>query len=152
MNELDFSGKHVLVVGGSSGIGNGIAQAFRARGSRVHVCGTHRRPTTVEVGVEIVIRNRQNTLLRIGLIVSFQLGRGLKPQSRLAAPFLSEPKGRRWIGRTAKKLVPRRMVDRCQTDPFEHGVRLSILFAERVPGDSVVAQKLFQLHPWQCLS
>ncbi len=28
---LDFTGKSVLVVGGSSGIGNGIAQAFRAR-------------------------------------------------------------------------------------------------------------------------
>jgi 3-oxoacyl-[acyl-carrier protein] reductase len=40
MNELDFSGKQVLVVGGSSGIGNGIAQAFRAKGARVQVCGT----------------------------------------------------------------------------------------------------------------
>jgi 3-oxoacyl-[acyl-carrier protein] reductase len=40
MNELDFSGKQVLVIGGSSGIGNGIAQAFRAKGARVHVCGT----------------------------------------------------------------------------------------------------------------
>jgi 3-oxoacyl-[acyl-carrier protein] reductase len=40
MNELDFGGKQVLVVGGSSGIGNGIAQAFRARGALVHVCGT----------------------------------------------------------------------------------------------------------------
>jgi 3-oxoacyl-[acyl-carrier protein] reductase len=40
MNELDFSGKRVLVVGGSSGIGNGIAQAFRTRGARVYVCGT----------------------------------------------------------------------------------------------------------------
>ncbi len=39
-NPLDFSGKTVLVVGGSSGIGNGIAQAFRARGARVHVWGT----------------------------------------------------------------------------------------------------------------
>jgi len=39
-NELDFSGRRVLVVGGSSGIGNGIAQAFRARGCRVHVWGT----------------------------------------------------------------------------------------------------------------
>jgi 3-oxoacyl-[acyl-carrier protein] reductase len=38
--ELDFSGKTVLVVGGSSGIGNGIAQSFRARGAAVHVCGT----------------------------------------------------------------------------------------------------------------
>jgi 3-oxoacyl-[acyl-carrier protein] reductase len=40
MNELDFSGKQVLVIGGSSGIGNGIAQAFRAKGARVQVCGT----------------------------------------------------------------------------------------------------------------
>jgi 3-oxoacyl-[acyl-carrier protein] reductase len=40
MNELDFSGKQVLVVGGSSGIGNGIAQAFRAKGAQVLVCGT----------------------------------------------------------------------------------------------------------------
>jgi 3-oxoacyl-[acyl-carrier protein] reductase len=40
MNELDFSGRQVLVVGGSSGIGNGIAQVFRANGARVQVCGT----------------------------------------------------------------------------------------------------------------
>jgi 3-oxoacyl-[acyl-carrier protein] reductase len=40
MNELDFSGRQVLVIGGSSGIGNGIAQAFRAKGARVAVCGT----------------------------------------------------------------------------------------------------------------
>src|SRR5260370_42390774 len=40
MNELDFGGKQVLVIGGSSGIGNGIAQAFRAHGAQVHVCGT----------------------------------------------------------------------------------------------------------------
>jgi 3-oxoacyl-[acyl-carrier protein] reductase len=37
---LDFTGKTVLVVGGSSGIGNGIAQAFRAAGATVHVWGT----------------------------------------------------------------------------------------------------------------
>lgn len=37
---LDFSGKRVLIVGGSSGIGNGMAQAFRARGGDVHVWGT----------------------------------------------------------------------------------------------------------------
>ncbi|MGC4252685.1 MAG: SDR family NAD(P)-dependent oxidoreductase [Sphingobium sp.] len=39
-NELDFTGKTVLVVGGSSGIGNGMAQAFRQRGANVHVWGT----------------------------------------------------------------------------------------------------------------
>jgi 3-oxoacyl-[acyl-carrier protein] reductase len=37
---LDFSGKTVLVVGGSSGIGNGIARAFLAHGAAVHVWGT----------------------------------------------------------------------------------------------------------------
>lgn len=40
MDELDFSGKTVLVVGGSSGIGNGIAQRFRTKGAEVHVWGT----------------------------------------------------------------------------------------------------------------
>lgn len=51
MNELDFSGKTVLVVGGSSGIGNGIAHAFRERGASVQVWGT--RPTAADYkGVE----------------------------------------------------------------------------------------------------
>lgn len=40
LDPLDFSGKTVLVVGGSSGIGNGIAQAYRRRGAAVHVWGT----------------------------------------------------------------------------------------------------------------
>ena len=40
MDPLDYSGKTVLVIGGSSGIGNGMAQAFRSRGAEVHVWGT----------------------------------------------------------------------------------------------------------------
>lgn len=40
MSDLDFSNKTVLVVGGSSGIGNGIAHGFRERGADVHVWGT----------------------------------------------------------------------------------------------------------------
>ena len=40
MDKLDFSGRTVLVVGGSSGIGNGIAHAFRIKGAAVHVTGT----------------------------------------------------------------------------------------------------------------
>lgn len=39
-NPLDFSGKTVLVIGGSSGIGNGIARLFRNHGAAVHVTGT----------------------------------------------------------------------------------------------------------------
>lgn len=38
--DTDFSGRRVLVVGGSSGIGNGIARAFLDRGAQVHVWGT----------------------------------------------------------------------------------------------------------------
>ena len=40
MNDTDFTGKRVLVVGGSSGIGNGIAHAFLERGADVAVWGT----------------------------------------------------------------------------------------------------------------
>ncbi|HYM30462.1 MAG TPA: SDR family oxidoreductase [Candidatus Cybelea sp.] len=37
---LDFTGEHVVVVGGSSGIGNGIARAFRDAGAHVTATGT----------------------------------------------------------------------------------------------------------------
>ncbi len=43
MHSLDFSQKAALVVGGSSGIGNGIAQALREHGAEVHVWGTRER-------------------------------------------------------------------------------------------------------------
>lgn len=46
MSDTDFTGKTVLVVGGSSGIGNGIAQAFNTRGADVHVWGT--RPSAAD--------------------------------------------------------------------------------------------------------
>jgi 3-oxoacyl-[acyl-carrier protein] reductase len=39
-DSFDFTGQTVLVVGGSSGIGNGIARAFRRQGAEVHVTGT----------------------------------------------------------------------------------------------------------------
>ena len=39
-NLLDFTDKRVLVIGGSSGIGNGIAHGFRAHGANVVVTGT----------------------------------------------------------------------------------------------------------------
>lgn len=39
---LRLDGRTALVVGGSSGIGNGIAQLFRAQGATVHAWGTRR--------------------------------------------------------------------------------------------------------------
>ena len=50
MNEIDFSNKTVLVIGGSSGIGNGIARQFRDHGAQVFVCGT--RPLAVDYADE----------------------------------------------------------------------------------------------------
>lgn len=40
MITLDFTGQRVLVIGGSSGIGNGIAQSFREAGANVAITGT----------------------------------------------------------------------------------------------------------------
>ena len=40
IDPLDFSDQRVLITGGSSGIGNGIAHGFRLRGAEVHVTGT----------------------------------------------------------------------------------------------------------------
>lgn len=40
LNALDFSGRTALVVGGSSGIGNGIARALLRQGATVHIWGT----------------------------------------------------------------------------------------------------------------
>jgi len=39
-NPLDYAGKTVLIIGGSSGIGNGIAHGFRKSGASVTVTGT----------------------------------------------------------------------------------------------------------------
>ncbi len=47
--DFDYSGKTVLVVGGSSGIGNGIAQAFRGHGADVHVWGTRASASDYQV-------------------------------------------------------------------------------------------------------
>ncbi len=45
MNFLDFTNKHVLVTGGSSGIGNGIARAFRDASAQVTITGTRAAST-----------------------------------------------------------------------------------------------------------
>ena len=47
---LDFSGKQALVVGGSSGIGNAVAQAFRQCGAAAHVTGT--RASAADYGLQ----------------------------------------------------------------------------------------------------
>ncbi|WP_084398760.1 SDR family NAD(P)-dependent oxidoreductase [Henriciella aquimarina] len=45
---IDFTGKTALVVGGTSGIGNATAQAFRTKGADVHVWGTRQSPEDYE--------------------------------------------------------------------------------------------------------
>ncbi len=86
--ELDFSGKTVLVVGGSSGIGNAIAQAFRAKGANVHVWGTRANTdaytdspdsdlaglhyTQVDVSAPRVIQNYSPDFERLDVLVLSQ--------------------------------------------------------------------------------
>ena len=55
MSELNFQGRTVLVIGGSSGIGNGIARAFLRAGALVHVWGTRASAAdyTGEAGSEL---------------------------------------------------------------------------------------------------
>lgn len=50
ISDTDFTGRQVLVVGGSSGIGNGIAHAFCKRGAEVCVWGT--RPNAADYDLE----------------------------------------------------------------------------------------------------
>src|SRR5690606_23222622 len=45
---LDFSGKSVLVTGGSDGIGHGVARAFQALGATVAVTGTREASAYVQ--------------------------------------------------------------------------------------------------------
>src|SRR3546814_13377481 len=46
MRSIDFTGKTVLVVGGTSGIGNGIACGFRDQGAAVNIWGN--RPSLAD--------------------------------------------------------------------------------------------------------
>jgi 3-oxoacyl-[acyl-carrier protein] reductase len=85
---LDYSGKTVLVVGGSSGIGNGIAQAFRQLGASVHIWGTRAhasdyRPeegcnleglhyASVDVGDQLAIDSQRPAFDRLDVLVLSQ--------------------------------------------------------------------------------
>lgn len=50
--DLDFAGKNVLVIGGSSGIGLACAQAFAGRGARVAITGTRSGKAAYGEGAE----------------------------------------------------------------------------------------------------
>lgn len=59
--KLDFTGKRILVVGGSSGIGRSAAQAFRAAGGEVTVTGTRAAADEYEGLGELSFRQLDTT-------------------------------------------------------------------------------------------
>ncbi|MGC1470879.1 MAG: SDR family oxidoreductase [Sphingorhabdus sp.] len=65
-NDTDFTGKRVLVVGGSSGIGNGIAHGFRERGAEVRVWGTRANPADYDPADGSDLSNLGYTCVDVG--------------------------------------------------------------------------------------
>lgn len=64
--DTDFTGRRVLVVGGSSGIGNGIAHGFRTRGAEVHVWGTRATAAEYDAGDGSVLSGLGYTCVDVG--------------------------------------------------------------------------------------
>ena len=50
---IDFTGQTVCIIGGSSGIGNATAQAFRGCGAEVHVTGTRASEADYDQGSDL---------------------------------------------------------------------------------------------------
>jgi len=50
---IDYTGQTICIIGGSSGIGNATAQAFRGCGAEVHVTGTRASKTDYDDGSDL---------------------------------------------------------------------------------------------------
>ncbi len=57
---FDFGGAKVLVTGGTSGIGHGVATAFRAAGAEVTVTGTRSGPSDYDMALEGLAYHRMD--------------------------------------------------------------------------------------------
>ena len=80
------------------------------------------------------------------LVVSFELGDRLEPKRGLAAALFAEDDGGRGLARIAEELGPGRVVGRADAGLLEQGVGLGVLLVEGVAADSVMFQKLLDLH------
>ncbi|MFI5889723.1 SDR family oxidoreductase [Actinoplanes sp. NPDC051513] len=63
MNPLDFTGRGVVVTGGTRGIGAAIASAFRAAGAGVVVCGRHASPEDGFVQADVRVPDQAIALI-----------------------------------------------------------------------------------------
>ena len=113
----------------------------------VHLVRADRRLVAIEIGIEVVVRDHEDALGRVRLIVRLELRFRLQPQCGLAASLLTEYQGGRRIGRAAEKLAPRRMMHCRKAAPLEYRISLSVLLAEGIADDSVMLKKMIELHP-----
>ena len=110
-NELDFSGSKVLVVGGSSGIGNAIATAFRDRGAQVCVTGTRSAPEDYD-GENIDFAGMEY--------------RQLDASDRAAVESFELPFGGLSVLVNSQGITPSTDIDPLDMDQFEHVLAVNL--------------------------
>lgn len=132
-DHLDFTGKQVLVVGGSSGIGNATAQLFRAQGARVHVTGT--RPSADHYSADDVSDMEGLDYSRLDLLDRTALGRWSPGLGRLDTLVLCHALTR-WNGEEYDAQAFRDVVEVNISATFDCAERFRPMLAES--GGSIV--------------
>ena len=103
-------------------------------------------PKTIQERIEIVVMDDITAVVGMLEVVLFQVSRHLEPHGGLASPFFTEYDRCGWILRITVHLVPGGMVGAIDTVVFEHGIGLSVLLGEGIAGNTVVFEKLLDLH------
>ena len=100
----------------------------------------------IEERVEIIVRDHEDSLLRMRPVVLGQMAGNLQADGRLSSTFFTKNDRRRGFGRIAVHFVPSRMVRAGDAMVFENRVGLGILFGKRIGADAMVFKELLNFH------